>query len=192
MLRHAICRSKVAVITFHSSEHVTAAIDEYDNFAIDDGDVSRPMRLVRYADYLRDPSCLLSVSVPSATIDEQMREACAALHRDISTAENGGSDEQQHVLPTGDQRDRRRVYIDYDQPNDRRKCQVRTLAVVSNYFHRQRTVVLGLGYALVTQEQVRMRRQIFDRRKRPTAFIFAFKVKPRFLGTQIMLTILLL
>jgi hypothetical protein len=123
MLTHTSCRSKVAVITFHSSEHVTAAIDEYDNFAIDDGDVSRPMRLVRYADYLRDPSCLLSAPMPSGTIDEQMREACAALHRDISTAENGGGDEQLHVQPIRDQRDRRRVYIDYDQPIDKRKCQ---------------------------------------------------------------------
>ena len=45
--------SKLAVVTYLDEDQVDAAIRELNGFLIDDGDVSRPMRLQRFADFER-------------------------------------------------------------------------------------------------------------------------------------------
>ena len=57
--------SKVAIITLATPEHVATAIDELDNFNIDDGEVSRPMRLIAYADHLH------SMLQPMSQVDKK-------------------------------------------------------------------------------------------------------------------------
>lgn len=45
-------RSKISIVTFGQAEEVEEAL-AFDGFAIDDEEVSRPMRVLRYTEHLK-------------------------------------------------------------------------------------------------------------------------------------------